>query len=194
MEQMREQAEHVGAALLVDHITSVDLSRRPFHLHGDSGNSYTCDALIIATGAQAKWLGLPGRTALPRLRRVGLRHLRRLLLPQQERRRDRRRQHRRRGGALPHPLRRQGHPDPPPGFVPGGEDHAAPAVRQRQDRGDLGHRRRRRDRRRRAAAVAQGPQAPERQDRNDQRSDGRRAVRGHRPRAGHRLPRRPAPA
>jgi thioredoxin reductase (NADPH) len=60
MEQMREQAEHVGAALLTDHITSVDLSRRPFRLSGDSGNSYTCDALIISTGAQAKWLGLPG--------------------------------------------------------------------------------------------------------------------------------------
>jgi len=60
MEQMREQAEHVGAAMLIDHITSVDLSRRPFRLAGDSGNSYTCDALIISTGAQAKWLGLPG--------------------------------------------------------------------------------------------------------------------------------------
>ena len=60
MEQMREQAEHVGAALLTDHITSVDLSRRPFRLSGDSGNGYTCDALIISTGAQAKWLGLPG--------------------------------------------------------------------------------------------------------------------------------------
>ncbi|HET7714213.1 MAG TPA: thioredoxin-disulfide reductase [Bauldia sp.] len=60
MEQMRAQAEHVGTAFLVDHITSVDLSHRPFRLHGDSGNSYTCDALIVATGAQAKWLGLPG--------------------------------------------------------------------------------------------------------------------------------------
>ena len=60
MEQMREQAEHVGASFVTDLVTSVDLSRRPFHLHGDSGNSYTCDALIIATGAQAKWMGLPG--------------------------------------------------------------------------------------------------------------------------------------
>ena len=60
MEQMRAQAEHVGAAFVTDHITSVDLSRRPFRLSGDSGNTYTCDALIVATGAQAKWLGLPG--------------------------------------------------------------------------------------------------------------------------------------
>jgi thioredoxin reductase (NADPH) len=60
MEQMRAQAEHVGTAFVVDHITSVELSTRPFRLHGDSGNSYTCDALIIATGAQAKWMGLAG--------------------------------------------------------------------------------------------------------------------------------------
>jgi len=60
MEQMRAQAEHVGAAMVTDLVTSVDLSRRPFHLHGDSGNHYTCDVLIIATGAQAKWMGLPG--------------------------------------------------------------------------------------------------------------------------------------
>jgi thioredoxin reductase (NADPH) len=60
MEQMRAQAEHVGTSFVVDHITSVELQKRPFRLHGDSGNSYTCDALIIATGAQAKWMGLPG--------------------------------------------------------------------------------------------------------------------------------------
>jgi thioredoxin reductase (NADPH) len=59
MEQMRAQAEHVGAEIVMDHISKVDLSRRPFRLEGDSGDSYTCDALIIATGAQARWLGLP---------------------------------------------------------------------------------------------------------------------------------------
>jgi thioredoxin reductase (NADPH) len=59
MEQMKAQAEHVGTRVLTDHIASVDLSRRPFHLTGDSGDTYTCDALIIATGAQAKWLDLP---------------------------------------------------------------------------------------------------------------------------------------
>ncbi|MBI1251218.1 MAG: thioredoxin-disulfide reductase [Alphaproteobacteria bacterium] len=58
MEQMRAQAEHVGARFAEDHIASVDLSRRPFTLKGDSGATYTTDALIIATGASAKWLGL----------------------------------------------------------------------------------------------------------------------------------------
>jgi thioredoxin reductase (NADPH) len=58
MEQMRAQAEHVGTEFIMDHITRVDLARRPFRLEGDSGDTYTCDALIIATGAQARWLGL----------------------------------------------------------------------------------------------------------------------------------------
>ena len=59
MEEMQAQAEHVGTKTIWDHITSVDLSRRPFRLTGDSGTSYFADALVIATGAQAKWLGLP---------------------------------------------------------------------------------------------------------------------------------------
>ncbi|MBX9589632.1 MAG: thioredoxin-disulfide reductase [Hyphomonadaceae bacterium] len=59
MEQMRAQAEHVGTEFVMDHIVKVDLRRRPFRLEGDSGDSYSCDALIIATGAQARWLGLP---------------------------------------------------------------------------------------------------------------------------------------
>jgi thioredoxin reductase (NADPH) len=59
MEQMRAQAEHVGTEFIMDHIVKVDLRRRPFRLHGDSGDTYTCDALVIATGAQARWLGLP---------------------------------------------------------------------------------------------------------------------------------------
>jgi thioredoxin reductase (NADPH) len=59
MEQMRLQAEHVGTHMISDHIAKVDLSQRPFRLEGDSGDTYSCDALVIATGAQAKWLGLP---------------------------------------------------------------------------------------------------------------------------------------
>ncbi|MBI1188483.1 MAG: thioredoxin-disulfide reductase [Alphaproteobacteria bacterium] len=59
MEQMRAQAEHVGAKFAEDVIVSVDLARRPFRAVGDSGTTYTADALIIATGASAKWLGLP---------------------------------------------------------------------------------------------------------------------------------------
>jgi thioredoxin reductase (NADPH) len=59
MDQFKAQAEHVGTKMVADHITSVDLSRRPFTLKADSGVTYTCDALIIATGAKARWLGLP---------------------------------------------------------------------------------------------------------------------------------------
>jgi thioredoxin reductase (NADPH) len=59
MEQMKAQAEHVGTEIIMDYIVKVDLSVRPFRLEGDSGDRYTCDALIIATGAQARWLGIP---------------------------------------------------------------------------------------------------------------------------------------
>ncbi|MBE7196960.1 MAG: thioredoxin-disulfide reductase [Parafilimonas terrae] len=59
MEQMRAQAEHVGTRIVSEYITEVDLKTRPFRLVADSGETYSCDALIIATGAQAKWLGLP---------------------------------------------------------------------------------------------------------------------------------------
>jgi thioredoxin reductase (NADPH) len=59
MEQMKAQAEHVGTEIVSDHITEVKLDRRPFLLKGDSGQTYTADALIITTGAQARWLGLP---------------------------------------------------------------------------------------------------------------------------------------
>lgn len=59
MEQMLKQAEHVGTEIISDLITEVNLDVRPFRLKGDSGTEYTCDALIVATGAQAKWLGIP---------------------------------------------------------------------------------------------------------------------------------------
>ena len=59
MEQMEAQAKHVGTEIVHDHIKSADLSSRPYKLEGESGSTYTCDALIICTGAQAKWLGLP---------------------------------------------------------------------------------------------------------------------------------------
>ncbi len=59
MEQMRAQAENVGTKIIADTIVDVNLEQRPFTLTGDSGTIYTCDALVIATGAQAKWLGLP---------------------------------------------------------------------------------------------------------------------------------------
>ena len=63
MEQMQAQAAHVGTEIVNDHITSVDLKKRPFTLTGDSGDRFTCDVLIIATGAQARWLDLPSEQA-----------------------------------------------------------------------------------------------------------------------------------
>ncbi|MEE3295358.1 MAG: thioredoxin-disulfide reductase [Pseudomonadota bacterium] len=58
MEQMKEQAANVGTDVVFDTIVKVNLSDKPFELVSDSGSEYTCDALIISTGAQAKWLGL----------------------------------------------------------------------------------------------------------------------------------------
>ena len=58
MEEMQAQAEHVGTKMVWDHVSEVDFSRRPFVVKGDSG-TYHADTLVIATGAQAKWLGLP---------------------------------------------------------------------------------------------------------------------------------------
>jgi len=59
MGEMLKQAEHVGTEIVNDVITEVDLDVRPFRAKGDSGTEYTADALIIATGAKAKWLGIP---------------------------------------------------------------------------------------------------------------------------------------
>jgi len=58
MEQMLKQAQHVGANIVNDHIVEADISSRPFRLKGDGGAIYTGDALIICTGAKAKWLGI----------------------------------------------------------------------------------------------------------------------------------------
>jgi len=64
MDEMRAQAEHVGAQMVYDMIAEVDLSRRPFRLVGDGGTVYTGETLVIATGAQARWLGLESETRL----------------------------------------------------------------------------------------------------------------------------------
>jgi thioredoxin reductase (NADPH) len=64
MEEMEKQATHVGAELVHDTIVAVHLHERPIRAVGDSGNTYTCDTMIIATGAQARWLGLPSEKRL----------------------------------------------------------------------------------------------------------------------------------
>jgi thioredoxin reductase (NADPH) len=63
MEQMEKQAAHVGTRLMADHVTAVDLGRRPFRIACDSGDAYLTETLIIATGAQARWLELPSEQA-----------------------------------------------------------------------------------------------------------------------------------
>ena len=63
MEQMQKQAEHVGARVMTDLIVDVDLARRPFVAIGDSGDRYTGDTVIVATGASARWLGIPSEDA-----------------------------------------------------------------------------------------------------------------------------------
>jgi thioredoxin reductase (NADPH) len=59
MEQMQRQAAHVGTRMVTDHVNAVELDRQPFHLVCDSGDVYVADSLILATGAQARWLDLP---------------------------------------------------------------------------------------------------------------------------------------
>jgi thioredoxin reductase (NADPH) len=64
MQEMQAQAEHVGTRMLWDTIVDIDLSASPFRAVGDSGDIYEGDTLVIATGAQAKWLGVPGELEL----------------------------------------------------------------------------------------------------------------------------------
>jgi thioredoxin reductase (NADPH) len=59
MQQMAKQAAHVGTKLVADHVNKVELSDRPFRVHCDSGDVYLAETLILSTGAQARWLGLP---------------------------------------------------------------------------------------------------------------------------------------
>ena len=59
MIQLEAHAKAAGTEIIGDHITALDLSKRPFTATGDSGTIYTADAVVLATGAQAKWLGLP---------------------------------------------------------------------------------------------------------------------------------------
>jgi thioredoxin reductase (NADPH) len=59
MEQMQKQAEHVGTKMVADYVTKLELGRRPFHITCDSGDAYLADTLVLATGAQARWLDLP---------------------------------------------------------------------------------------------------------------------------------------
>jgi len=134
MDQMQKQAEHLGTKFVSDTIASVNLTRRPFTLTGDSGDLYTCDALIIATGASANWLGIPSEQHFQGFGVFRLRHLRRLLLSRQAGRGGRRRQHRRGRSAVPDQFRRQGDLDPSPRQPARRQDQPDAAERQQEDR------------------------------------------------------------
>ena len=140
MEQMQKQAEHVGTRIVTDHVIEGRpraaavparmrfrrrLSRRqPHHRHRRAG------ALArSAVGAEIQGL-----------RRLRLRHLRRLLLSRQGSAGDRRRQHRGRGSAVPHQFREQGHGRAPARRLPRRENSPGPPVQESEDRGDLGQR------------------------------------------------------
>ena len=94
-------------ALHPDTITAVDLTRRPFVAQGDSGDSYTADTVIIATGAQARWLGLPSEQRSKGFGVSACATCDGFFLPRQDRGGGRRRQHRRRRGDLPDQSRQQ---------------------------------------------------------------------------------------
>ena len=152
MDQMEKQAARFGAEILSVHVTKVDLSSRPFGVWaGDQ--EWRARTVVIATGATAKWLDVPGEEKLRGRGVSALRDVRRVLLPRSRARRGRRRRLRHGGGDVPHEVRVQGHDRPPARRVPRIQDHAGAGPREPEDRGDLerggrgGPRRRRRDRR-----------------------------------------------
>ena len=164
MEQMQAQAEHVGTEIVMDQIAKVDLKKRPFGLKGEFGRHLylrRADHLHRRAGALARHR-VGGD--VQGLRRLGLRHLRRLLLQGQGRRGRRRRQHRGRGGDLPDQLRQARHRRAPARSLPRREDPAGPPVQEPEDRGDLGHAVER-DRRHGEPEVGHRRQAQEHQDR-----------------------------
>ncbi len=133
MERMKKQAERFGTRFEPGEVTRVDLSRRPFQLWQDD-RLFTAEAVIVATGASAKWLGHPLGEGLPGAGGLRLRHLRRVLLPGFGGGGGRRRRHRDGGGHLPHQVR-----DPGPRGAPARRaarlpHHAGAGPDQPQDR------------------------------------------------------------
>ena len=174
MEQMQKQAAHVGTKLVADHVSKVDLHRRPFRIECDSGDRYIADSVIMATGAQARWLEFAVRAKIQGLWSFRLRDLRWLLLSRQGGPGDRRRQHRGRGGAVPHQFRFQRHGRSPPRQFPRGEDSAGSSVQESEDFGDLGHRAGGRAGRGKSA-QGEGSDPAQRQDRRAHRAKRRTA-------------------
>ena len=137
MEQMQKQAEHVGTRIVTDHASKVDLARRPFRIECDSGDRYLADSVIIATGAQARWLELPSEQKFKGYGVSACATCDGFFYRGKEVSRDRRRQYRGRRGAVPHQFRHQGHGGASARELPRRENPAGPAVQESEDFGDL---------------------------------------------------------
>ena len=143
MEQMEKQAAHVGTKIVTDLVTKLELAQRPFRLTCDSGDVYLADTVILATGAQARWLGMPSEENFKGFGVSACATCDGFFYRGKEVDRGRRRQHRGRGSAVPHQLRLQGDDRAPPRSFPRRAHPAGPAVQAPEDQGGLGQRHRR---------------------------------------------------
>ena len=132
MDEMREQALRFGADLRMEDVDAVSLDG-PVKTVTVGDETYRARAVILAMGAAARHLGVPGEERAARHGREHLCHLRRVLLPRPGHRRGRRRRLRDGGGDVPDPVRPQRHDRPPPRGVPRVEDHARARPGQRED-------------------------------------------------------------
>ena len=190
MADFRRQAERFGAEYVTDDVTRVDFSERPFRVWVDT-RSLPRQGRDRRHRRERALARARVRAADAGPRRVGLRHLRRLVLQGEADRRRRRRRHRVRGGALPDALRDEGHARQPARRVPRVADHGQPRPREREDRVPDPVRRRRGARRHaRSPASASGTSRPAR--RSDVEAGG--LLRRDRARAEHEALRRPARA
>ena len=184
MDEMRAQAAALRRRASSRVTSRPSTSRTARSASRPTTTSITRRALIIATGASARWLGLPSERKLVGPRRLQLRDLRRRLLQEPSDRRRRRRRHRDGRGDLPHALRLEGDGRPPARDAARVENHAGQGVRQPEDRVRLEQRGRRHPGRRQGRGDRR--RAAQRADRRAHRAGGGWRVRRDRPRAEHR--------
>src|SRR6185437_15517686 len=176
MEAMRQQAEHVGARLVSDTIVAIDLKRRPFVARGDSGDIYEAETVAICTGAEARWLGVPGEavyrgfgvSACATCDGFFFRGTEVVVVGGG-------------GGSVSHPSRQPRHADPSPRRAARRQDDAGAHFRQSENPPDLEQRGRGNARRARPDESHRHPD-PERRDRRSQHRVMRRVLRRDRPR------------